>query len=85
MTKLQPSGCPVTMHVDKVRRRDYYGSRGAPGLFLGYHGQTLAIVFLLSNFRIGMNHDVVSHATLSPGLHHGAVQREPAPGFAVHS
>jgi hypothetical protein len=27
-----------------------------------------------------MSHDVVFHATLFPGLHHGAVQREPAPG-----
>jgi hypothetical protein len=80
MTKLQPFGCQVTMHLDKVRRQDYYGSRGAPGLFLGYHGQSLAIVLLLSNFRIIMSHDVVFHATLFPGLHHETVQREPAPG-----
>jgi hypothetical protein len=67
---LHSFGCKVTMHLAKEQRTGFYGDRGATGIFIGYIGNTLPIIYRIDKRRIIPAAHVIYHEDEFPGLKH---------------
>jgi hypothetical protein len=67
-SKLKPFGCEVTVWQDEKQRNNYYGNRGTKGIFIGYKGDTLAVVWIQAKHRLVITNDIVFHPDQFPGI-----------------
>lgn len=68
LTSLRPYGCLVTIWLAKEQRQNFYSPRGMPAIFLGYQGNHLIVVFVLSTKRIVTVNHYQFHEHIFPGL-----------------
>ena len=64
----KPFGCSLTIYLAPEKRTGFYGERGTPGVFLGYHGETLIIAYNLKTRRIEHILHCIFHEDIFPGL-----------------
>ncbi|KAI9332771.1 hypothetical protein BDR26DRAFT_898729 [Obelidium mucronatum] len=69
ISNLRPFGSYCTIWLDKAQRKGKYGSKGVPGIFLGYVGDTIILVFNLFTRTVHpVFHVEFTHTNYYPGL-----------------
>lgn len=66
--QLRAYGCAITIWKSKEQRSNFYDTRGALGIFLGYQGDHIATAYDLDKCKIQPIYHCIFHENYFPGL-----------------